>query len=466
MNRATIVTSLCAGVFVAWGLPLFAQRTAPSAQPRSGETKPTRTRPAATQAADEAAPPDLSARLSARADAAAKLLGRIGKLKLASGTSVRDFWGESETLEVALRVFLSSLPESAEPRYCDKGECTVEMTLPLENAAAALKYICRKYYKADKFKPADFDEITREPGKALSASGIGRTSLKLKRSKLLRSHPDAPVEAAKLEPKTRKLWQEHCTSAGRREAESAARRDAMARLAEKIKLVHIAPDRTVEQFLASSTPDGADVKEFLKGARITGVWYYDELPLVRAQAQINLRVVYASVRTWALTNLKSPKQTDVEQLEKLIIRSRGTEISQVGVGVPEARHLKKLAPAVEAALSIAADRPDWAGAALLSIAAAAGGKTWGEVSLAELDERVRVATQIHALEIRPGLTVGDLAATSKQFNRELWVWLQSEFAISSAPPEAEPTATSVNVDLEPLWEVILRHYARSDDQGR
>ncbi|HOF18868.1 MAG TPA: hypothetical protein PK082_08150, partial [Phycisphaerae bacterium] len=245
---------------------------------------------------------------AARVDGMRKLAERIRGLRITSETTVQDFVTESDTIETAMRAWLSGMREVGKPKYYEDGTCEVTMEVTLVDVVMTLKQIHNRYYKGSKFKANDFEQITvtnKEKIIRVTGQGAMRDDLEDKGELM-----DATkVEAGRLpmNDRARAYWMAHCTGRGRLMAERAARVDAMRRLAERIKGVVVSSNTTVRDFVAESDDINVNMETFLRGAREIGVRYHEDELIVEVEMQVKLATVLMDFKSWTDTHYKGDR---------------------------------------------------------------------------------------------------------------------------------------------------------------
>lgn len=400
---------------------------------------------------------------AARADAIVKLTERIGRLHLRPDEPIRNILAEP-AVGRAITAFLSSLPEAGQARYAEDGSCRLTMEVPLKELSAVLKWITSQYYKAEDFKDEDFEELAvLNKTKALEAEGTAVPCQQFQEHKLIQARAAQPVELSKLEPDALKFWKSYCTEQGLLEAGASARRNALVRLAERIRVVDITPGMTVEEFLASSSQPNADMQKFLVGAREVGIRCHADALVVEAEVHMPLLTMYAALRSWARTYCKDD-QDRIKRLEELIITSEDTVIKETGFGVPPAKHLKNITPAMKAAMDLASQTPLWATRSLRARGEAAAEKDEKMAPLlAEIDARCKLAEKLGRLKVASNISLQDFLGDNEDLQKAMLTFQQTA-KISTEPENA--AAMVAEIDLKPLWNMILFHTGGQEPSNR
>lgn len=231
MRKATKVWMLllAGAMFVVWSAPALGQAVSDA---RKAQNK-------------------LLAARAARADGIRKLAERINGLFITSETTVKDFVAESDTINTAMRAFLTGVREKGKPKWMEDGTCEVVMEVTIQEVVVALKQMCTKYYKGDKFKVAQFDQMTvTNKTKVLRETGMGAPRPDLAEEDLVPVGEAGLASMTNLRGAAKAYWMARCTGRGRLMAVRAARLDGLRRLSERIYGLMI----TSETLGATSSP--------------------------------------------------------------------------------------------------------------------------------------------------------------------------------------------------------------------
>lgn len=424
------------------------------------QTLPTRP---ATQPAETASLRKTRAYRAARARAIGKLTARIKALPLAGGARVADFLAESRPLEAAFQGLLVSLPDAQPARYLNDGACEVTLAIAVREAAAALGRIRDRYYQGERFKSVDFSTVVVEGDQVvlrqavLRQVAVAKAPPALTAGALLSRRPglecfDQADNAAK------QYWLEHVSDPGRREAESAAREDAMRRLAERIKRLTVDEEASLADFVAGNGK--TDLREFVRGARLAGMRYYRDAPLVEAEMELPLRTVYAALKAWV--HVRRPSRADqIRRLEQRIVDAQGS-IHQLGVGCAEPGQLKKLDPASLAAIALASTAPAWLGESLRKTGRAkiASDRTadarQSAIRAAEEQARMSLAVAVMELNFTETISLDQLTRRDNVLRTDVVAWLHSAGGADEPKISRDRVELTLRLPLQPLWRLILR----------
>jgi hypothetical protein len=245
----------------------------------------------------------LMARRAAEVDAMRKLAERIKGLQITSSTFVRDFVAEDDRIDTYLQTFIRGI-RKGEPRYEPDQICSVECEVTLEQVVTTLKELHTRYYKGDRVKATDFDQMSqRVERKVIKETGNGVPPAKyIKRPPPPPPMPSAPDWVGRTlratgngVPPADKMG----TAQGRLLAARAAEVDAKRKLGEQLEGVMIDSTTTVRDFVAENDEIRADMQTFLMGARVVNTEYDAEgtatvtveLPLERWWEIISVYIV-------------------------------------------------------------------------------------------------------------------------------------------------------------------------------
>jgi len=410
----------------------------------------------------------LLAQRAARADAMRKLAERIRGLKISSETYVRDFVAESDTIQTSLDAWLTGCAEVGKPKHMEDGTCEVTMEVALTDVVVSLKQIRNRYYKGDKFRAEDFDQIlVNNEVKVLTETGMGapRPELDSDAGMSPVSKSQALDSLSHMGASAKAYWMANVMPQGRLMAVRAARVDGMRRLAERIKGVHITSETTVQDFVAESDEINVDMNTFLAGAREMGVKYHDDEPVVEVQMEVTLRTVYAALKQWSETHYHGDKMK-MKKLEELNVTSQDTIIKETGMGIPPQKYLKGQVTAEEyTAIEAGAQLPDWVSETFRATGNAvidnensnAAQAKLMAMRAAELDARRKLAEQINGLRISSSTNVQDFVAQNDEIRTSMLAYQQGARVIESSKKIAEDGTVEcvVEIELRPLWDMVV-----------
>jgi hypothetical protein len=406
---------------------------------------------------------------AARADAIRRLAERIRGLEITSETKVQDFVTESDEIATRLDAWLNGMREVGKPVYEDDGTCEVVMEVTLAEIVEQLKTWHKQYYKNGKIRIEQIDEIHRRVDtKVIREVGMGAEPEALEVPDRIPTQGSSRVSLSNLNAETKAFWMKHCSARGRLMAQRAAEVDAMRRLAERIKGVQITSTTRVADFVAESDRIETVTQAFIRGARTTGIRYYDNELIVEVEKTIKLRTLLSTVNTWAQTHYKGDRQK-IRQLEEKILTVKDNDIIEVGMGVPPEKYLKDAQPGETLVMDTAQNAPMWitetltvsGEAAIDPDRPAAQGKLMA-YRAAELDGRRKLAERISGLEIASSTRVEDFVAESDQIATAMRTFQQGVYVVEDSRKVHDDGTVSVDVavELRPLWQMILHYQKR------
>jgi len=404
----------------------------------------------------------LMAERAARADAMRKIAERIRGLHITSETLVKDFVAENDQIQTSMTAFLSGMKEIGKPKHLEDGTCEVVMEVPLETVIVTLKEWHDRYYKGNKYKGTDFEQMT-VTNEIKMIREVGQGAQK-EEDETIPCEPDGRFDASKIPAKAMAFWKAHVTGQGRLMAERAARVDGMRRLAERIKGVMITSDTNVQDFVAESDQINVNMETFLQGARQSGIRYHDDELIVEVDMEVTLRTVYASLKSWSDVHYKGDK-VKASSFEELITTAKDTVIKETGMGVPPERYLKDVSVEMSQSMSLAAKVPDWAGMTKRAVGNAAvdtATENAAQAKLmayrgAELDARRKLAEEINGLIIGSSTSVQDFVAQNDEIQTDMMAFQAGAHVVDGSQKLMEDGTAQVTVelDLRPLWDQII-----------
>ncbi len=414
----------------------------------------------------------LLAQRAARVDAIRKLAERIKGLSITSSTSVKDFVTEDDRIATDLRTSLSGMKEIS-VKYLDDGICEVTMQIKLSQVIATLKGSYSRYYKGNKLKVRDIEQIsTRNKITILTATGSGAPREELEEDILVIT----PVGATNASlsgagPAARAFWAANCTGRGRLMAERAARIDAMRKLSERINGLRINSQTRVQDFVAESDDIRTRMNAYLRGVKEVGRRYHKDELIVEVEVQIKLRQFYMSLKSWTKVSANS-NRIKIKHLEEAIIRAKDTVIRETGMGVPPEKYLKRTATIEirqDVRINTGPNRPGWVTQTLRATGNGAIDENETNAAkaklmayrAAELDARRKLGERINGLAITANTTVRDFVAENDEIDTSMMTFQQGARVLDSSR-KVSPDGTAevtVEIDMKPLWQSIM-YYRR------
>jgi hypothetical protein len=425
--------------------------------------------PALGQAVSDArrAQNKLLAYRAARADGIRKLAERINGLFITSETTVKDFVAESDTINTAMRAFLTGVREKGKPKWMEDGTCEVVMEVTIQQVVVALKQMCTSYYKGDKFKVAQFDQMTvTNKTKVLRETGMGAPRPDLAEEALVPVGEAGLASMTNLRGAAKAYWMARCTGRGRLMAVRAARLDGLRRLSERIYGLMITSETSVRDFVAESDEIETAMAAFIRGARERGIRYHADELIVEVEMEVTLRQLLVNLKTWRTKYYKGDK-VKVRDFEQLIVKAKDTKVRETGMGVPPEKYLVagKVTVVERAVMVLGAKAPGWVSDTMRGVGRAAvntenPNKAQAKLMAfraAELDARRKLAEQVDGLMITSRTSVRNFVAENDEIKTAMLTFQQGGSVVKGSQkllPDGTAEAT-VEIDLKPLWNVIL-----------
>lgn len=397
----------------------------------------------------------------ARAEAASKLTQDVKALSLPGGAKVADFLAESPMLEDALALSLLYGGKVTRTPPADQEHVEIALAMSMKDVTAVLASVRGRYYRGKRFRDTNFARLAGRAGEeVLRSTGRGEVPPALAKAPFIPARAGSDL-FPRADAATKQFWLTHVTEATRAEAESAAFKDAMDRMAERIKRVRVDKD-TLAEFVAKRDKTEKDFHQFLRARRIKGARYHRDAPVVEVHVEASLRTVYACVKAW-LHSRKAPGQ-EIRLLERLIVASGDLRIRQAGIAAVDEANLKKFDARMLASLRSARSPPDWIGQTLRQTgqatpdASQADGRSRA-IRAAELDARCVLAARLGKLPVTAATRVADLARKDEGFRTKLLALLQTARRVGRPETTADGAIrVDVELSLEPLWPMILRRH--------
>ncbi len=274
----------------------------------------------------------------------------------------------------------------------------------------------------------------------------------------------ARLGAATVSSETKAFWAKYSTAFGRKEALRAARANALDRLGDRAKRIHITPETSLEELLDQPGHLEAASRMSIKAARETTVRYHDEALIVEVEVAAKLRTVYAALKAWMEKHRPNDSQT-IRRLEQLVLAAKDATIRDVGFGVPSAESIAPDAPtSVIAVADLVRRSPLWVGRKLRAEGAATIDANAPQPALArekalkaaETDARQRLREQIGKLKVTPKTSVGGLAAGNEVFRVKVDKLLKTVTVMAESKTISQGRARcEVEITLRPLWDLIV-----------
>lgn len=397
---------------------------------------------------------------AARADAMRKLAERIKGLHITSQTTVKDFVAESDTIRTAVDAFLVGIREKeGSAKFLADGSAQVTLEVSLETVVTTLKQIRNAYYKGDRYKVQDFEQMTQtNEVKVITETGDGAPRPADWESGEMVSPSATPVSGDLPEGMSKKAWAywKPIGAQARLMATRAARADAMRKLAERIKGVYITSNTQVRDFVTESDEIKTVTETFLKGVRETGVKYSEIEPVVEMKMAVTMQTVYETVKSYYEAKYKGDR-AKIKEFEERTQRVENSVIEETGMGVAKVKDADPVAAgAVENAAkwpaeirakgnaAIDKDNPNAAQAKLMAFRGA------------ELDARRKLAEELNGLVIKGKTTVKDFVTASDEIRTKMMAFQQNARVIEESKKVLEDGSVEVEVEIDPtpLWDMM------------
>lgn len=407
----------------------------------------------------------LLAHRAARVDAMRKLAERITGLMITSETKVRDFVAEDDRIQTSLISYLGGMKEVGRPRYLPDGTCEVTLEITIEEVIVTLKRLHTRYYKGDKIAVRDFDKMTvtnKEKTLRETGSGVPRPEFEERGELVLKTDT---AGARIMSADAWAYWKAHCTGRGRLTALRAARVVALRRLAERINGLLITSETTVRDFVAESDEIRTEMASFIRGAREIGTRYHTQELIVEVEMEVTLESLIANLKRWHKKYYKGGR-VRVRDFERITVRTERKTIRETGMGVPKEEYLVDVGAAGQAAIAFAGSARNWPPTLRAKGNAALDEDNPNKAQArlmalrgAELDARRKIAEQVDGLVIVSETTVQDFVAMDDRIRTAVLTFQQDGRVVEGSQRMLDDgTAEAiVEIDLQPLWNVIL-HY--------
>ncbi len=402
---------------------------------------------------------------AARADAIRKLAERIQGLMITSETTVADFVAEDDTIETAMRAFLTGVREKGKPQYNDDGTCELTMEVTLETVIMNLKTIHKRYYKGDKIRAVDIEQMTQTNKiTVLEETGMGAEPEPLDDGVMVPVNSGNASSASHLTGRAKEYWNAHTIGRGRLMAVRAARVEALRRLAERIGGVFIDSETTVQDFVAESDYINLATQQFLRGARETRIKYHADELIVEVEMEVTLMDVLTSVKRWMKANQKGDV-IKMQKLDQVIVKTQKRVIAETGMGVPPDKYLKDVPAEMIVVMNLAGNAPPWAGQTQRAVGYSAldpDNDNLAQAKLmafrgAELDARRKLSEELQGLMITSQTSVQDFVTANDEIETGMLAFQQGAHVVDGSEKLADDgtAEVTVEIDLAPLWDTIL-----------
>lgn len=433
----------------------------------------------------------------ARNAALANLRGKILALKLTPSLTVADFANTNPETQQAVSKWVASIKKRGAVSG-DNGTVTVTVAVSIKAIRIRLSDIYGSYYDGKKIRPGDIDNLAGTNNcKEVRATGTNRTVAAAAGEKT----PDVPTpittttppakdhagmpdvaEPAQKAPVVVVAMSENCwtqdllpqhADRAKLMAELAAKKNALARLGERLRDVKIGSKLTVNDFVVNSNQPDVDMSEFMRAATRTQMTLRSDMLVCEIRMQAELKPAIAIFKSWADENYKGD-MADIQLLRDYVEKQKPEIINEIGVGVIEPKYVKERFVSQQKQLvEFAANPPRWISETILVTGEAAiddkskplsVAKT-DAITAAKADAEKKLAGKLAALKITGKSSVGDLATKSHDFaeklknleNTENPENFEKKVQMIDDPQLTKDkiVRVTVSIRLKPLWDMVL-----------
>ena len=399
---------------------------------------------------------------AARVDAMRKLAERINGLVITSETTVKDFVATDDRIQTAMTSWLSGMKEVGDPKWTPDGICSVTLEVTIQEVVVELKRLHREFYKGNKVRYEDIDKITvNTTEKTLRETGSGapRPELEPRGNMVTRNASGEDI----MSKDAWAYWMAHCTGRGRLMAERAARLDALRKLGERINGLMITSETTVKDFVATDDRIRTRMMTFLRGAREVGKRYHNSELIVEVEMEVTVRDLIVNLQKWHKEYYRGNKiaMTDIEKISAHV---EDKDVRETGMGVPPEAYLKDLGPQGLTAVAIGNEVMKWPPVLQATGDAAiddtntntAQAKLMAQRA-AELDGRRKLAEELNGLMITSKTSVKDFVAMDDKIRTSMMTFQQGCRRVNGSEKVFDDgtVKVTVEIDLEPLWNMVL-----------
>ncbi|MBI5818069.1 MAG: LPP20 family lipoprotein [Verrucomicrobia bacterium] len=379
----------------------------------------------------------LLAKNAALRDGQRNLLEQIKGLRIDGSSTVRDFVTQSDQINTAMMHELRGATIVPGSETWDGELYRLEVQVTIQQVRAAIEQIQRTYPSGRTYVTENMITMNREV--LIKAQGQGSTRAAAVGAPLgavpgAASAPAPYMGTAAIVPRQVPPGWENVTVQGRLLAERAARADAMRKLAERIRGVHITATTTVRDFVTQSDAIDAQFRARLVGARQVGPTRFLPDQTCEMDLEVSIQDVtkwLTEVQDWAVhpgaPHLDHPIRT--YQFERIMDFSPERVLRETGAGVPRGDTIRGAAPASS---SFAPPPPAAAPVEVVS-AKGSGVPRDGEAGAAarlsaeraaEVDARRNLLEKVQGVLIEGQTTVKDFMVQSDQVRASVQSMLQ------------------------------------------
>jgi hypothetical protein len=404
----------------------------------------------------------LLAQRAARVDAMRKLAERINGLTITSNTTVKDFVATDDRIQSSMMSWLSGMKEVDDPRWTPDGICEVTLEVTVQEVVAELKRLHKQYYKGDKVRYEDIDQISvNVTDKTLRETGSGAPRPEFEERGML-AGPSAGGQDI-MSARAWEYWMAHCTGRGRLLAARAAHLDALRKLGERINGLLITSETTVKDFVATDDRIQTEMATFLEGAREIGTRYHDNELIAEVEMEVAVQDLMLNLEKWHKEFYKGDKIRQ-QDIQKISVRFEEKNVRETGMGVPPEQYLKDLDPQGVTAVQMGLQSANWppteqvvGQAAIDTEATNAAQAKLMAMRGAELDGRRKLAEKLNGLMITSNTSVKDFVAMDDQIRTSMLTFQQGVRRVTDSERILPDGTVEVIVEAElaPLWNMVL-----------
>lgn len=212
---------------------------------------------------------------AARVEGMRRLAERIGGIRIASNTFVRDFVAESDSIKSATDYFLQGAREGAITYHTDELIVEVEMEVTLQTVVANIRSYTETHLKGDRVKLKQLDEYSETvKNQVIRETGMGVPPEKYLKDVQMTQVTQAVQQFEKWPPLVRAVGHAAMDTENENKVQAklmairAAELDARRKLAEELDGLHITSNTTVRDFVAQKDDIRTSMLTFQQGAKV------------------------------------------------------------------------------------------------------------------------------------------------------------------------------------------------------
>ena len=228
----------------------------------------------------------------------------------------------------------------------------------------------------------------------------------------------------------------------------------------------ITSETSVRDFVAESDEIKTAMAAFIRGARERGIRYHADELIVEVEMEVTLRQLLVNLKTWRTKYYKGDK-VKVRHFEQLIVKAKDKKIRETGMGVPPEKYLVagKVTVVERAIMALGAKAPGWVTQTMRAVGRAAvntenPNKAQAKLMAfraAEMDARRKLAEEIDGLMITSRTSVRNFVAENDEIRTAMLTFQQGGSVVKGSQKLLKDgtAEATVEIDLKPLWNVIL-----------